>query len=66
MAGGRVSRAARDVVGRGATYLMPTDGVNLVIYYAKAPFDKLGLRLWEGNTLSIWVHLAVGSPAPEG
>jgi multiple sugar transport system substrate-binding protein len=36
--------ATRACLLKGATYLMPTDGVNLVIYYAKAPFDKLGLK----------------------
>ncbi|HEX2065920.1 MAG TPA: extracellular solute-binding protein [Candidatus Thermoplasmatota archaeon] len=36
--------ATRACVLKGATYLMPTDGVNLVIYYAKAPFERLGLN----------------------
>lgn len=36
--------ATRACTFKGTTYLMPTDGVNLVIFYAKAPFDRLGLK----------------------
>ena len=35
--------ATRACLLKGTTYLVPTDGVNLVIFYAKAPFDRLGL-----------------------
>ena len=36
--------ATRACTLKGVTYLVPTDGVNLVIYYAKAPVDRLGLQ----------------------